>query len=1152
MIKSHESASEQGPGDHRPRRSRFTALLGVVAVISCAVALTILPPAGADTMPLNPQDPATPETVSADALPTVQIDGVVWQQVIVGNTVYAAGNFKTARPAGSPAGTNTVARSNILAYNLDTGALVTGFAPTLNAEARTITASPDGSRIYVGGSFNSVNGTAVNNIAALNPTTGALITSFRPLMGARVNSIVATNETVYAGGWFTTVGSVPRTRLAALRASNGALLPWNPTAVGGGVNAMVLSPDGTKILVGGAFTSLNGSSNPGYGLGAVDTGAGATLPWSSNGLIRNGGTQAAILSLKSDGTNVYGTGYVFGSGGNLEGAFSANWNDGAIKWVEDCHGDSYDVYPSSSAVYVATHAHACEGVNAFPQTNPWTMHHGMAFSKAATQTLSATPHGGYYNFRGTPGPSLLNWFPDFTIGSFTGQGQGPWSVTGSGKYVVMGGEFTAVNGQPQQGLVRFATKDVAPNKRGPRAGGTAFQVSASSFQPGTVRVSWPANWDQDNTNLSYELVRDNRTATPIYKASLESTFWNRPVMKYVDSGLEPGSSHSYRVYVKDPFGNVIQSLTANVSVATADTASPYADSIIGDGASNFWRLGEPSGTTASDWAGGTDATVGTGVTRGIAGAVNGDINTAARFDGSVNGTVVSRTAASGPSIFSAETWIRTTSTRGGKILGYGSAATGDSSSYDRHVYMDNSGKIWFGVYPGGVRTVNTVQSLNDGQWHHIVANLGSTGMQLYVDGKLAAQRLDVTSAQGYSGYWRIGGDNLNSWPAQPSSKYFAGDIDEVAIYPTALTRTQVQNHYQKSGRSLNLPQAPADAYGKAVFDAEPQLFWRLGESSGTQAADSGQLENPGTFYPGTTLGASGAIQGLADSAAGFDGASGLVSTNTLISNPTVYSEELWFNTTTSNGGKLIGFGNEKSGLSSAYDRHVYMETSGQLTFGVYTGSPVMVTSPGSYNDGKWHHLVATQSSSGMVLYVDGQSVGTNPESTQQAYDGYWKVGGDRTWGPQPYFAGVIDEVAVYTTALSADAVATHYSLGAGAAANVAPVSSFDAAASDLVVAFDGSGSSDADGSVASYAWDFGDGTAAGTGQTVSHTFGQAGTYTVRLTVTDNNGATGESTQSITVAAAPPANVAPVSSFDAAASDLVVAFDGSGSSDADGS
>ena len=63
--------------------------------------------------------------MSAAALPTVQINGVVWAQLIVGNRVYATGQFSQARPAGAAPGTNETPRSNILAYDLTTGALIT-------------------------------------------------------------------------------------------------------------------------------------------------------------------------------------------------------------------------------------------------------------------------------------------------------------------------------------------------------------------------------------------------------------------------------------------------------------------------------------------------------------------------------------------------------------------------------------------------------------------------------------------------------------------------------------------------------------------------------------------------------------------------------------------------------------------------------------------------------------------------------------------------------------------------------------------------------------------------------------------------------------------------------------------------------------------
>ena len=82
-------------------------------------------------------------------------------------------------------------------------------------------------------------------------------------------------------------------------------------------------------------------------------------------------------------------------------------------------------------------------------------------------------------------------------------------------------------------------------------------------------------------------------------------------------------------------------------------------------------------------------------------------------------------------------------------------------------------------------------------------------------------------------------------------------------------------------------------------------------------------------------------------------------------------------------------------------------------------------------------------------------------------------------------------------------------------ANVAPTASFTANCTDLTCSFNASGSSDSDGSIASYSWSFG-----GSGVTASHTYGSAGTYSVTLTVTDDDGATDTATQSVTVTEPP--------------------------------
>ncbi len=251
------------------------------------------------------------------------------------------------------------------------------------------------------------------------------------------------------------------------------------------------------------------------------------------------------------------------------------------------------------------------------------------------------------------------------------------------------GEFTIVNNKGQQGLARFARTGKAPNKQGPRVGSAAFALAGTSFSSGTARLSWPANYDRDNEFLTYTL---SRNGVPVHTVTAPSSEWKRPTMGYLDSGLTPGTTYTYRLKVVDAFGNSAISDQVPVTVADAGAVSPYAEHVLADGASTFWRLGEASGNAVYDWVGFNDATAGPGVTRGAAGAINADTNGASTFDGTPNGRVSTSTPITGPDSFAVESWIRTTSTRGGKIIGFGSSATGSSGSYDRQVYMDNSGR----------------------------------------------------------------------------------------------------------------------------------------------------------------------------------------------------------------------------------------------------------------------------------------------------------------------------------------------------------------------------------------------------------------------------------------------------------------------------
>lgn len=150
----------------------------------------------------------------------------------------------------------------------------------------------------------------------------------------------------------------------------------------------------------------------------------------------------------------------------------------------------------------------------------------------------------------------------------------------------------------------------------------------------------------------------------------------------------------------------------------------------------------------------------------------------------------------------------------------------------------------------------------------------------------------------------------------------------------------------------------------------------------------------------------------------FDGTNDYVSTASLVTNPTSFTLEAWFNTTTAKGG-IVGF-NSANNITGAgsFDRFIWMSSDGKINFGVYNGTSNALKSSNSYNDGKYHHVAATFSTaSGMKLYLDGILVGSNTLNNITDYNGYWLIGGMRSWGNSngDFFQGTIDEVRIWNT-----------------------------------------------------------------------------------------------------------------------------------------
>ncbi|KQU65500.1 PKD domain-containing protein [Phycicoccus sp. Root101] len=927
---------------------RLTASL---AALGLALGLLVAAgtPAGAAPAPVVP---APASSVTADALPTVQVDGVVWSQVIIGNTVYAGGSFANARPPGAAPGTNLVPRSNLLAYDLTTGQLVADFAPALNAQVLSVAAAPDGSRLYVVGDFTAVNGQARRRVAALDPATGALVTAFNPTgVNSQARSVAVTADTVYVGGGFAGLGNGQlRNNLAAFRVSDGAVLPWDPGA-DYTVWAVTVSEDGQWVFAGGSFQNVGGQAA--YGLAKIGAVNGVLDPtW--HPAVRNAGVDAGVSSLRVQGSFVYGTTWAFGPGGNLEGTFKVPVTTSTLEWVTDCHGDNYSVFTANGIVYAAEHSHYCgtQG-GGMPQYEQWRFLHAMAWTDTAQGDI-LTDALGYPEWRGKARtPSIVTWLPDMTMGTYTGQFQAGWNVTGNADYVLYGGEFPTVNGVGQQGLVRFARKPIAPAKQGPLFATGVFTPRLVPTSSSTLRVSWTAGYDRDDLALAYRVIRNGAFGAPRYTTSSSSNWWNTPALGFVDTGLTPGATYTYQLVANDDDGNTVYGASVGVTMpTTSPTSTAYAQAVRAAGARLYWPMNETSGLQVSDRAAGTTASPGVGVTDGRGntginwnqpGAIVGD--TAAQLTDNDWSRVYALGTETAPDTFTIQAWVRTTSTRGGRIFGFGDQQFGDSDHRDRQLWMDNAGRVNFGVraQDNSTRVVTSAAAYNNNQWHMLSATMGAAGMRLYVDGALVGQRADTTAGEAYLGYWRVGGDWFTMagatppWPNVPTSRNFVGNVDEFAVYPTALTQAQVQAQYalRNGGGGGNQPPTASFTSGAtgltATFDgsgsSDPDgsvtsWVWTFGDgATATGVTASRTYAAPGTYTVTLTV---------TDDA----GATGTTSSQVVVADPAVIAADDFERTVT-------------GGWGSAATGGAWTLTTAATNFSVSGGSATMQLAAGS-------------------------------------------------------------------------------------------------------------------------------------------------------------------------------------------------------------
>lgn len=229
-------------------------------------------------------------------------------------------------------------------------------------------------------------------------------------------------------------------------------------------------------------------------------------------------------------------------------------------------------------------------------------------------------------------------------------------------------------------------------------------------------------------------------------------------------------------------------------------------------------------------------------------------------------------------------------------------------------------------------------------------------------------------------------------------------------------------------------------YVKAVMTDQPRGFWLLDETTGTNVRDYSRTYPDGTTSGNVQRGLPGAHTARNPGTSfRFNDGKGLLTPNSM-SMGNNHSVELWFRTTSTQEGYLIGF-EQQGGSLLNYDRTVLMNAQGRIVVGDWSlFGRDLVTSPASYNDGRWHHLVVTSTRTGnsdptATIYVDGVQVARGQTTGfLTSFNGNWQIGeGRRAAGtilwPFPVtldFRGDLDAVAVYDRVLTAAQVRAHF------------------------------------------------------------------------------------------------------------------------------
>ena len=317
---------------------------------------------------------------------------------------------------------------------------------------------------------------------------------------------------------------------------------------------------------------------------------------------------------------------------------------------------------------------------------------------------------------------------------------------------------------------------------------------------------------------------------------------------------------------------------------------------------------------------------------------------------------------------------------------------------------------------------STLATYDDGNWHHIACvKDGATSLSLYIDGVLITtdSSLTATNTLTNTDPIYIGID------ADGTSNDFTGSLDDIKIYNYARNSAQVIED-MNAGHP-----APGSPVGSSV------AYWKFDEGYGTSAYDNSINANNLTLSTAswTNSGKFGkAFNGLTNVRA-----SRTTDPDLEFSATDDFTLSLWYKSDSANNPAATEYLMASGGPAGSAGYAIYANTDGTICFGIDDdtswGPDIASCTPTDVYDNTWHHVTAVRNAAldKTYIYLDAVEKDSDTDTTTATLDSSptFYIGDANATDGTDEFLGDIDEVKIFRSALTPDAIKVLYNQSSG-------------------------------------------------------------------------------------------------------------------------